>query len=444
MNEDTGQNLIDSSGNDNNGSGTNLAWGRLGLDLSGSNEHVNISNFIGQSDDWTILTRFIQDTRNLDSQTSNSVLVSMANGIGTGRSILYIDDTVSTTYKLSSFIDGSSNTADTMINTGLTYSIAFSQEGRYFNYYLNGSTDGSISTTADSADGNIILFDNKNAAGDGCFDGTFDYLFWYRRSMAHDTIETIHNNTNSPSTFTVFGAEEELAIGVAPDITDWSSLDTGNGGREGGTSREPYANTEFEDTARVYISRDAQISFTFDEPENDIQYVRYKALTNAGYIRTLVEMLKNTSTFAKEAPPDIIYKNINIWVGTSLYATEKNIENPVVGFKVEKMWIENNNIEESSIKLNRYHGDTWTTLSTAKTDEDASYVYFESQTPGFSPFAITGQKKLIAPTFTMLPEESTKVEAPLEPTPWWKYLLAGTIILLIIAGVCLYLRKQQS
>jgi len=233
--------------------------------------------------------------------------------------------------------------------------------------------------------------------------------------------------------------------GVASSYNDKEKETKTGGSGRGGTSHEPYANNEFKDNAVLHISKDAQISFTFDKPENDIQYVRYKALTNAGYISINVEMLKDTSTFAKESAPDIIYKNINIWVGRSGYATERNIENPVVGFKVEKKWIEDNNIEVSSIKLNRYHEDTWTALPTTKTDEDSTHLYFESQTPGFSPFAITGQKKtLIAPTLTMLPEESTEVEAPPEPTLWWKYLLTGTIILLIIAGAYLYLRKQQS
>jgi PGF-pre-PGF domain-containing protein len=242
---------------------------------------------------------------------------------------------------------------------------------------------------------------------------------------------------------------------VSITVTRRSTGNGGGGGGGGGSSGEPYENIEFKDAARVYVSKDAQISFTFDEPENDIQYVNYRALTSAGYISTVIEVLKNTSTFAKEAPSGMIYKNLNIWVGTSGYATEINIEDPVVGFKVEKKWIEDNNIEESSIKLNRYHEDTWTVLPTERTDEDAAYVYFESQTPGFSPFAITGQKKtLIAPP-TAPPEEPTEeptpaitptaeVEAPPEKPPIWKYLLTGAVVLLIIAGAYLYMRKRQG
>lgn len=229
----------------------------------------------------------------------------------------------------------------------------------------------------------------------------------------------------------------------------------GGGGGGGGASGEPYENIEFKDAARVYVSKDAQISFTFNKSENDILYIRYKALTSAGYISALVETLKDTSTFTGEAPQGIISRNINIWIGTSGYATEADIENSVIGFKVEKKWIQDNDIEISSIKLNRYHGDEWTALPTERTDEDTLYVYFESQTPGFSPFAITGQKKTLVappePSILKSPAEpsdavtpTAEVETPPQSTPWWVDLLTAAAILLIIVGAYLYLQKQQS
>jgi hypothetical protein len=37
----------------------------------------------------------------------------------------------------------------------------------------------------------------------------------------------------------------------------------------------------------------------------------------------------------------------------------------------------------------RFHNNEWNSLPTQKVNEDSRYVYFESETPGFSPFAIT-------------------------------------------------------
>ncbi len=78
-----------------------------------------------------------------------------------------------------------------------------------------------------------------------------------------------------------------------------------------------------------------------------------------------------------------------MWVGKTGFATPENIENPVISFKVEKSWIKTNGINESDIKLLRFNGSEWSTLTTQKVNEDQDYIYFESETTGFSPFVIT-------------------------------------------------------
>ena len=112
-----------------------------------------------------------------------------------------------------------------------------------------------------------------------------------------------------------------------------------------------------------------------------------------------------------------------------------------------------NQTDAASIKLNRYSEDVWTALATTRTDEDTAYLYFESETPGFSPFAITGQEKILvspavaeteAPTPTDAVTPPTEVETPPEPTPWWSYLIFGVVALVTIAGVYLYMRKRQG
>ncbi|WP_231585727.1 PGF-pre-PGF domain-containing protein [Methanosarcina sp. WH1] len=35
-----------------------------------------------------------------------------------------------------------------------------------------------------------------------------------------------------------------------------------------------------------------------------------------------------------------VYKFVNLWVGNSGYATEKNIENPVIGFEMANLIVE--------------------------------------------------------------------------------------------------------
>ena len=185
LSEGGGNIVYDATGNQNNGVISNVLWGRDGWDIPGSNEHVTIPNFIGQDDDWTIFVSFIQDTRNPDSQANNSTFVSMANGTGsTGRSIFYIHDiSAGGTFKLATYVSGGNNTGDTVININEAYTAAFTQSGTSFHFYLNGKDDGSFVATANPADGDIILFDNKVPNGGGCLDGTVGVIHWYDRPL---------------------------------------------------------------------------------------------------------------------------------------------------------------------------------------------------------------------------------------------------------------------
>lgn len=68
-----------------------------------------------------------------------------------------------------------------------------------------------------------------------------------------------------------------------------------------------------------------------------------------------------------------------------------NIQKAVVKFKVPKA----EGYEPATIELRRFSAvtKTWSSLPTSMTSEDAFHYYFEAETPGFSIFAIVGQKK---------------------------------------------------
>jgi phosphate transport system substrate-binding protein len=168
-----------------------------------------------------------------------------------------------------------------------------------------------------------------------------------------------------------------------------STSKTTSGGGGGGTTGEDAENIVFKDVLSLYAGKDDTMNFYFDNENNDIKYVCYGSLKNAGKIAVTIEVLDDTSTFVDNEPTGIIYKNINIWVGKTGYATESNIYNPVVGFKVSKKWIQENDIDSSTVSLNRYNGKEWEALNTKMIDSDENYFYFEAGTSGFSPFAIS-------------------------------------------------------
>ncbi|MFH8086905.1 MAG: PGF-pre-PGF domain-containing protein, partial [Candidatus Aenigmatarchaeota archaeon] len=75
---------------------------------------------------------------------------------------------------------------------------------------------------------------------------------------------------------------------------------------------------------------------------------------------------------------------------------EKNLAKIIARFKVEKSWVYSENINASTISLYRLT-TSWEKLPTYKIDEDSSFLYFESELPGFSIFAIGGEEKVALP-----------------------------------------------
>nr|WP_321497866.1 PGF-pre-PGF domain-containing protein [uncultured Methanolobus sp.] len=240
-------------------------------------------------------------------------------------------------------------------------------------------------------------------------------------------------------------------------ISTTSSGGGGGGGGGGGSTGEDVDNIEFKDVLSVYAGKDDLVDFDFTKEQNEIDYVRYTSLKNAGKISVTIEMLKNTSALADKAASGLVYRNVNIWVGKTGYATENNIKDPVIGFMVSKKWVDDNDVNVGTISLNRYSDDVWTKLATEQTGEDEDYYYFEASTPGFSPFAITADIPITLDT----ENEGTvlqKVETGSEPesvgeeaeaatgdneeksTP----AISGIVTLLILAVASVLIRKQQN
>ncbi|MCD4822376.1 MAG: PGF-pre-PGF domain-containing protein [Methanococcoides sp.] len=156
------------------------------------------------------------------------------------------------------------------------------------------------------------------------------------------------------------------------------------------TTSGSYEEVEIVEKSSQSVHLGSQISYQFVEHENPITYINYRSLTNAGNVITTVEVLKQTSALVSSPPPGIVYKNLNIWMGKPGYAIESNIQDAVVGFKVNRSWLEGNHISDSSIMMYRYDQGTWEPLSTKKISESSSYMAFEAETSVFSPFAIVG------------------------------------------------------
>ncbi len=76
------------------------------------------------------------------------------------------------------------------------------------------------------------------------------------------------------------------------------------------------------------------------------------------------------------------------------FFTNDNITKASLDFKVEKSWINSNDVDKTTVSLYRYNdgSSSWEKLNTALIKEDNNYVYYEAETTKLSIFAIAGQK----------------------------------------------------
>lgn len=171
-----------------------------------------------------------------------------------------------------------------------------------------------------------------------------------------------------------------------------SSSGNSDGGGAGG-SPEPAKNVQVKELSQAFVTNEKTVKFDFPKNATCVVYVSFDSKKTFGKTTTIAEQLKGKSTLVSKLPYGEVYKSFNIWVGNGGVATSKNIENPVVCFKVEKSWINDKKINEDSITLNRYSDKKWEQLPVTLSGEDNKFMYFTAETSGFSSFVITGTSK---------------------------------------------------
>lgn len=169
-----------------------------------------------------------------------------------------------------------------------------------------------------------------------------------------------------------------------------SSGSGGSGGGGGAGSPESSRNIELKEVSSEQVFKGTHTCFTFKGETNDIVTVEFDPKKNFGKTTAIVEILKNTSSTVKEPAPGTVYRNVNIWIGNSGFSSPENLENARISFRVSRAWIAEHRVRENNVILYRHDRGSWNPLPTALNGEDENYFYFTAETPGFSPFAISG------------------------------------------------------
>jgi S-layer protein (TIGR01567 family) len=246
-------------------------------------------------------------------------------------------------------------------------------------------------------------------------------------------------NLSHLSTFALAG---KAATSTPCTNCNGGSGGSGGGGGGGGSSGENFNNIEVIEKYDMQISKDALTSYRFTHAKNPIMYVNITGNTSLGIITASMEVLKNTSTLVKIAPEGLVYKNANIWVGTSGYATPKNIKEALIKFKIDNTWMSANGVSSSDIVLMKWDGKGWISLKTTVVSKDDTNSYFEGWTNAFSPFAIVAKTSPVAkPIVTTTPVETPKINATGAPQPTKKAPGFG-IVLALVGLMAIVLRRR--
>ncbi len=229
-----------------------------------------------------------------------------------------------------------------------------------------------------------------------------------------------------------------ITVSGSQSPTSSSSGGGGGGGVGGGTSGEAYENIILKEKHDLYIYKDKTTSYRFAGQDNPIECVNITGNVNAGEITASVEVLRNTSRLLNQSPPGIAFRNVNIWIGTSGFAYPQNIKSATINFKIDKEWLEKNNIAASSIKLMRY-SNMWNDLPTRQIESTEKEIHYQADTEGFTFFAITGETSALPSAGIAGQEKPGAKETQVQTTaeklpaeePGFEVFFAGVCLLLV-------------
>lgn len=238
-------------------------------------------------------------------------------------------------------------------------------------------------------------------------------------------------NLSSLSNFAIIGEYPTIESG-----NSYTALSGGGGGGRG-PSGENYSNIEVIEKYDLYIYKDKTTSYRFTNSSNPIIFVNITGNINAGEIRTSVEVLKNTSSLVTTPSPGKVYKNINIWVGSSGFAVPKNIKIAIITFRIENVWLASHGFSSKEVALYQWYDKKWNKLETSVVGEHDTYTFFEAKTNRFSPFAISAISIKITPHKTplSLPTANVSTTEEKKKSPGFE------IVLVLIAMI--YLIKKR-
>lgn len=157
------------------------------------------------------------------------------------------------------------------------------------------------------------------------------------------------------------------------------------------------------------VQKGTMVTCEFNRSSNPLKLINFTS--DRYYYNVLIQadVLQSISSLVKTPPSNSVYMNINIWIGNTEFTTPINDVDATIDFTVDKDWIENNNINASTIAMLHYNTltDLWEALPTEQIGNRGNDVLYHAFASDFSPFAIVGDENKLAIPIVSKTENTT-------------------------------------
>jgi PGF-pre-PGF domain-containing protein len=215
-----------------------------------------------------------------------------------------------------------------------------------------------------------------------------------------DTEDTTTTKTTTPKITTVSTDDEEIEPSTSNnEINETEEKEEDISKDNSSEVLYEVENNDIQKADEIIVKKDlgdittgVTVNVESDKDEIIIKSLEFETTGNYENVNYTIKKLDDKPADILEEPMEnsTVYEYLDIKLTTNeIYMHEEEFEYIKFQFKVEKTWIENNNIDQESITLIRFNNG-WHPLPTSFLFEDELFLYFEAESPGLSIYTVVG------------------------------------------------------
>lgn len=191
------------------------------------------------------------------------------------------------------------------------------------------------------------------------------------------------------------------------------------------------------------IAANAESNFSIASPVLAVTGMKVKVVNTVTNVQITATKLDSRPGKVVSDAPGVVNQYLEI---AKTNISDADVESVTIDFKVEKSWMETNNINADTIALHRYNekNDQWSKLDTTKISEDSENISYRAASPGLSVFAITGESKSVAPGEILPTGEEPIAERPavleIIKKDYWKIILVVAGFAIAVGGLVYFFK----